>query len=76
MSQSRKRDPEMFDLLERAFERERGHRRRPAWPLECYTAAAHVFKCVCCGKTRPDEQRREPASEVCMRCVRAAGFEC
>jgi len=76
MSQNQKQDRAMVDRLAGAFERERGHRRRPAWPLECYTAAAHVFKCVCCGKTRPDEQRREPDSEVCIRCVRAAGFEC
>jgi hypothetical protein len=75
MSLSRKRDPEMLDRLERAFERERGHRRRPVWPLECETVIAHVFKCVCCGRTRREEDRREPDSEVCVHCVRAAGFE-
>jgi hypothetical protein len=74
MSWKQRRDPEMLDRLEQAFERERGHRRRPVWPLELDTVYAHVFKCVCCERTRPDEQRQEPRSEVCLRCVREAGF--
>jgi len=33
-----------------------------------------TFKCVCCGRNRKAEEQREPQSEVCVRCVRAAGF--
>jgi hypothetical protein len=65
-----------LDPIGRAFERERENRRVVTLPLEFDTVLAHVFRCVCCGKTRPEEQRREPGSEVCIRCVRAAGFEC
>ena len=62
------------DRLALAFERERGHRRRPPWPLELDTVWAHVFRCECCGRLRREEQRREPASLICIRCVRDAGF--
>ena len=34
----------------------------------------HVFRCVCCGKLRGDEERQGPRSEVCLRCVQDAGF--
>jgi hypothetical protein len=34
----------------------------------------HVFRCVCCGRLRGDQERREPRSLVCIRCVREAGF--
>jgi hypothetical protein len=64
----------MLDRIATAFERERGNRRFRQWPLECETTYAHVFKCVCCGKTRPEQDRREPASEVCIHCVEEAGF--
>jgi hypothetical protein len=33
-----------------------------------------AIKCVCCGRNRRVEEGREPESEVCVRCVRAAGF--
>ena len=65
---------EMFsDPITRAFAREREAR---TWVrfLEADCHAYHVFECVCCGKTRPDELRREPWSEVCVKCVREAGF--
>lgn len=62
------------DRLALAFAREREARRWLRWPLEYDSVYAHVFKCVCCGETRPEEQRREPGSEVCLGCVGAAGF--
>jgi hypothetical protein len=36
--------------------------------------ARHVFRCVCCGRVRSEEERREPRSSLCIRCVREAGF--
>jgi len=42
--------------------------------MECESAAAGVFRCVCCGKVRNDEERQGPRSKVCLRCVREAGF--
>lgn len=35
---------------------------------------ARAFRCVCCGRLRGDQERREPASEVCVRCVHEAGY--
>jgi hypothetical protein len=67
-------DFRLRDPIALAFARERDARRCVVWPLECESVFAHVFKCVCCGKTRPEEERREPESEVCVQCVRAAGF--
>jgi hypothetical protein len=64
-----------LDRLQRALERERGHRRLPRWPLEHDSVFKHVFTCECCGRQRREEDRREPRSEVCIQCVRAAGFE-
>ncbi len=61
-----------MDRIARAFEREREHRR--VLVPECDSAFAHVFWCVCCGRLRGEEERREPRSEVCVRCVREAGF--
>ena len=66
---------EAIDEIEKAFAREREARRWVMPALEQYSAFAHVFKCVCCGRTRPDEQRREPESEVCLKCVQMAGFD-
>ena len=62
------------DRIARAVGRERAHRRVVLPSPEYETIWDHVFTCVCCGRVRGDEVRREPASEVCMRCVRAAGF--
>jgi hypothetical protein len=62
------------DRLGRAFAREREHRRVLLLPLEYDCVLAHVFKCACCGRTRREEERREPDSEVCLSCVRDAGF--
>ncbi len=62
------------DAIERAWTREWEARRRQVPPMECESAMERVFECVCCGKTRPEEQRREPESEVCVRCVQEAGF--
>jgi hypothetical protein len=63
------------DCISRAFARERENRRFLRWPMECETVLAHVFRCVCCGRLRSEEERREPQSEVCVSCVRDAGFE-
>jgi hypothetical protein len=62
------------DLIHAAWARE-CEAGRLAWPpMEETNAERGVFRCVCCGKTRGDEQRREPDSEVCRSCERAAGF--
>ena len=60
------------DQIARAVAREREDR-RVGMP-ERDTALHHVFQCVCCGRVRGDEERREPDSEVCLRCVEDAGF--
>jgi hypothetical protein len=60
------------DRIARAVARER-EQVRAAMP-ECETALDHVFRCVLCGRVRGDEERREPGSEVCLRCVEDAGF--
>ena len=65
----------VMDRLQVAFERERDHRRQPRWPLEMEAAWLHSFRCVCCNRLRPEEHRREQASEVCVFCVREAGME-
>jgi hypothetical protein len=63
-----------LDRIARAVEREREHQRVPRLPMECDGVLAHVFQCVCCGRVRGDQERREPNSEVCIRCVVDAGF--
>ena len=60
------------DRIARAIRREREHRQ--VGTLESDSAIGHVFECVCCGRICGDEERREPSSEVCMRCVQDAGF--
>ncbi len=63
-------------MHERGFYAREREARRVMLPPEydyCMLVDA-TFKCVCCGKVRPYEQRREPWSEVCMKCVRDAGF--
>ncbi len=60
------------DRIARAFEREREHRR--VLIPECDSVFRHVFRCVCCGRVRGEEERREPRSSLCIRCVRQAGF--
>jgi|SRR3954463_12580759 hypothetical protein len=63
------------DRIARAVGREREHR-RVAFPTpECETVWAHVFTCVCCGRLRGEQERRDASSEVCVRCVREAGYE-
>jgi hypothetical protein len=62
------------DRIARSLEREREHAQVPRWPPEYDSVFAHFFWCVCCGRTRGEELRREPASEVCVHCVAAAGF--
>lgn len=65
---------EMFsDPITRAIARN-GELRRVVFPMECESAEADVFRCVCCGKVRGDAQRREHWSEVCVKCVEEAGF--
>jgi hypothetical protein len=63
------------DRIGKAIAREREHRRVLLLPMEFDCVLAHVFKCACCGRTRREEERREPESEVCARCVAAAGLE-
>ena len=60
------------DRIARAVRREREHRQ--VGTLESDSVIGHVFQCVCCGRVCGDEERREPSSEVCMRCVGDAGF--
>jgi hypothetical protein len=66
---------EPMDLVGRAFARERSELRWPVWQAEVFWRPPSQFKCVCCGRSRRDQERREPRSEVCLRCVRAAGYE-
>ena len=61
-----------LDRIAQAVRREREHQQVRL--LECDSVAEHVFRCVCCGKVRGDQERREPNSEVCVRCVKDAGF--
>ncbi len=60
------------DQIARAVAREAEHLRavvpERGGVMDC------VFRCVCCGQVRGDEERREPDSEVCVRCVEDAGF--
>ena len=64
---------EMFsDPITRAIARDR-ELRRVGVP-EDDTVWDHVFWCVCCGRLRGEEERREPRSSLCIRCVREAGF--
>jgi hypothetical protein len=62
------------DPLARAVARERESVRVPPWPLEEDCVIDHVFRCVCCGRLRGDQERRESASLICIRCVREAGI--
>jgi hypothetical protein len=66
---------EAIDRIGRAFARERDARFWPVWQPEFIKLPPGAFKCVCCGRSRKAEERREPESEVCVQCVRAAGFE-
>ena len=68
----RKAEEPLKDPIARAFEREREHAR--VGPPESETVWAHAFRCVCCGKLRGGQERREPRSQVCLRCVAEAGF--
>jgi hypothetical protein len=63
-----------IDRIGRAFQREREARFWPVWQPDFIPLLPATFKCVCCGRNRKTEERREPESEVCVRCVRAAGF--
>jgi len=63
----------MKDFIGRAASREREARRICRAP-ERESVFARVFRCVVCDRQRPDEQRREPGSEVCVKCVEEAGF--
>jgi hypothetical protein len=62
------------DWIDRAYRRERAELRWPVWQSEVFWRPPSQFKCVCCGRSRRDEERREPRSEVCLRCVEAAGY--
>jgi hypothetical protein len=65
---------EFLDRIGQAIKREREHNRWLPLGPEHEGLFALGFKCVCCGKPRRGEHRREPRSEVCVHCVRAAGF--
>jgi hypothetical protein len=62
------------DVIGRAFAREREAKFWPVWQPEFVRLPPGAFRCVCCGRTRRADQRREPQSEVCVHCVRDAGF--
>jgi hypothetical protein len=66
--------PPWPDVIALAFEREREARRWPVWQPEPSARRIGDFKCVCCGRHRGGSERREPESEVCVRCVKAAGY--
>lgn len=68
----RKAEEPLRDPIARAFEREREHA-RVAVP-EREAVWAHAFRCVCCGRMRGEQERREERSLVCIRCVREAGY--
>jgi hypothetical protein len=61
------------DPITRAYAREREARRWVRF-LERDCWVNHVFRCVCCGRVRSEEERREPRSSLCIRCVREVGF--
>lgn len=52
-------------------EYERGRR---VWPPSYQSVHQRVFRCELCNRERPEEQRREPQSEICIKCVEEAGF--
>ena len=60
------------DRIARAVAREREHRR--VMIPEREAVLNHTFRCVCCGSWRGNQERREPRSQVCLRCVEDAGF--
>jgi hypothetical protein len=63
---------DFVDRMDRAFQRERAARRVvPA--MEREWVWRHTFKCVCCSVRWPNEERQDRTSEVCVRCVEAAG---
>ncbi len=63
----------MSDLIRNAVRRERDAQ-RSVWPLEQHSSRAGVFRCELCSRVRREEQRREPDSEICIKCVEDAGF--
>ena len=63
----------MSEFLFKALKRDR-ELQRPAWPMELHSSYDHVFRCELCNRLRRDEQRREPDSEICIKCVEEAGF--
>lgn len=65
---------QVVDRIGRAFARERRAKFWPVWPSGVVVVHAAIFKCVCCDKQRRSDERREPESEVCIRCERAAGY--
>jgi len=66
----------MNDRLGDSLARARAERPLPVTgPLEADSTFAHVFICVVCGRQRPDEKRQCAGSEVCLKCVDAAGLD-
>jgi hypothetical protein len=63
------------DCIALAFARERAWRQVRVQPVAHECAFKHTFQCVCCGRRRSKQERQSADSEVCMRCVRAAGFQ-
>jgi hypothetical protein len=63
-----------LDAIGRAFKREREAGFWPVWQPEALLTIPGAFRCVCCGRSRRGDQRREPQSEVCVICVVEAGF--
>ncbi len=59
--------------LQIAIERMRNHSRVIAMEFEFVDV--HAFRCELCDEMRREEDRREPGSEICIHCMREAGFE-
>lgn len=61
-----------MDALAKSIERNREFLRIVIPERSCVWA--QVFYCCVCKKQRPVEQRRDRNSDVCVKCVAAAGF--
>jgi len=72
MSKRKKPQKPQGDMLERALTRSGMITARDP---RFSDGASERFRCVCCGRLRATNERREPASEVCIRCVEDAGYQ-
>lgn len=67
---SKKHDPDPYLCRPKATDD-----RYEAVTPECDTVWLHVFQCALCGKVKDNNQRREPDSVICKRCVEESGLE-